>query len=403
MSDLAHQHDLDDEALGDIGAQTKRVLIIDDDTNMSRMLGRILTQMPGCEVVVAGEPGVGLVKARQSHFDAIVSDIQMPGMDGLELIRAIRTFDLDVPIVLVTGTPSVSTAQRALEIGAFRYLTKPVDPKELMSVTRQAIFANRIAQLKRQAFQLSGMHELRQGDLAGMMDAFECALETLKVVYQPIVRAQDGRVYGYEALMRSGDARLPFPDSILKVAEHLDRLHDLGRRVRDIALEPFVDRETDARLFLNLHPRDLLDPELGVRSSALYGFANRIVLEVTERQSLDRVPQVEEKLGRLREQGFSIAVDDLGAGYAGLSSFASLQPGLVKLDMSLIFDIDKSQVKRRLVQSMVETCHDLDIMVVAEGVETEKELGVCREIGCDLLQGYFIARPGPAFPEINWI
>ena len=100
--------------------------------------------------------------------------------------------------------------------------------------------------------------------------------------------------------------------------------------------------------------------------------------------------------------GFKIAVDDLGAGYAGLSSFASLSPDIVKLDMSLIQGIHESEVKRKIVASMVETCHDLEIGVVAEGVETLAELQVCQKIGCDYLQGYYIARPGEVFPVINW-
>lgn len=391
------------ETLGPIPSGKKRILIIDDDKNVARLVARILTMDDEYEATIVSEPGVGLVKARQHRYDAIVSDIVMPAMDGVELIRAIRVFDLDIPIILMTGTPSIETAQKALEFGAFRYLKKPLDPNELQDVVKQAVFASRISQLKRQAFQLSGVEDLRPGDLAGMTEAFGCALETLRMVYQPIVRAKDGSLFGYEALMRSGDARLPFPTSILKVAEHLNRLFDVGRKVRDIAIGPMADVPEEIKLFLNLHPRDLLDGQLGASGSPLVEMAHRVVLEITERESLDRVPQVQEKLDRLREMGFEIAVDDMGAGYAGLSCFASLQPSIIKLDMSLIFDIHSSSIKRRVVESMVEACHDLNILVVAEGVETENELTACREIGCDLLQGYFIAKPASPFPAINWI
>ncbi len=392
-----------DETLGHIPSGVKRVLIIDDDKNMARLVARILTIDGEYEAVIVSESGVGLVKARQQRFDAIISDIVMPAMDGVELIRAVRAFDLDIPIILMTGMPSIETAQKALEFGAFRYLSKPIDPDELQDVVKQAVFASRIAQLKRQAFQLSGVEDLRPGDLAGMTDAFSCALDTLRMVYQPIVRAEDGSLFGYEALMRSGDARLPFPSSILKVAEHLNRLFDVGRKVRDIAIEPIGDLDDEIKLFINLHPRDLLDSQLGSSTSPLVTIADRVVLEITERESLDRVPQVDEKLDRLRKLGFDIAVDDMGAGYAGLSCFASLQPSIIKLDMSLIFDIHSSLIKRRVVESMVEACHDLNILVVAEGVETIEELKACREIGCDLLQGYYIAKPAEAFPAINWI
>ncbi len=402
MPDLAIQIS-EEQALGHIPSGVKRILIIDDDKNLARLIARILSLDGEYESVVVSEPGVGLVKARQQRFDAIISDIIMPAMDGVELIRAIRAFDLDLPIILMTGTPSIETAQKAVEFGAFRYLSKPVDPEELRNVVKQAVFTSRIAQLKRQAFQLSGVEDLRPGDLAGMTDAFACALETLTMVYQPIVVAQSGELYGYEALMRSGDARLPFPKSILKVAEHLNRLFDVGRKVRDISISPMKDVPSDVKLFLNLHPRDLLDPELGSVESEMSENAGRIVLEITERESLDRVPQIDEKLDRLRNMGFSIAVDDMGAGYAGLTCFAALQPSIIKLDVSLIVDIHASVVKRRVVESMVEACHDLSILVVAEGVETIDDLNVCRDIGCDLLQGYFIGKPAAPFPAINWI
>ncbi|MEL0065909.1 MAG: EAL domain-containing protein [Gammaproteobacteria bacterium] len=380
----------------------KRVLVIDDDKQVSRLVGRALTRSDEFQVSTVAEPGIGLLKAKQEQFDVIVSDLSMPGMDGLELLRGIRTFDLDIPIILLTGTPSIETAQKALELGAFRYLTKPFQAEELVDLCKQASFAHRIARLKRQAFELSGAEDLRPGDLAGITEAFDSTLETLGIVYQPIVHAGSGKLYGYEALMRSKNKKLPYPSSVLHAAEHLNRVFDLGRVIRRLAAAPFADLSGETKLFLNLHPRDLMDENLSSRSSAIGGIADRVVLEITERESLERVPQVQRKLDELRSMGFKIAVDDLGAGYAGLSSFASLSPDIVKLDMSLIQGIHESEVKRKIVASMVETCHDLEIGVVAEGVETLAELQVCQKIGCDYLQGYYIARPGEVFPVINW-
>ena len=393
----------DDGVLDDIDGRQRRVLIIDDDKDLARLVARTLTRGQLFEAVIASEPAIGLVKARQQRFDVIVSDIQMPGMTGLELIRGLRAFDLDTPIVLLTGTPSVDTAAEAVELGAFRYLTKPFEPDVLLDVVKKAAYTNRIALLKRKALQLAGADHLRPGDIAGMTEAFDSTLKTLWMAYQPIVKAQTGELFGYEALMRSGDPRLPYPGSVTRAAEHLDRLNDLGRLIRAKTVEPMSSTPADTRLFVNLHPRDLMDDHLSSTNTPLAGMADRVVLEITEREDLGRVSKVEERLSQLRDLGFRIAVDDLGAGYAGLSSFAALQPSVVKLDMSLIFDIDSSTIKRRVVQSMVEACHDLDALVVAEGVETEGELRTCQEVGCDLLQGYFIARPDKAFPDINWI
>ena len=97
-----------------------------------------------------------------------------------------------------------------------------------------------------------------------------------------------------------------------------------------------------------------------------------------------------------------VAVDDLGAGYAGLASFAQLEPEIVKLDISLVRGVHSSLVKRRLVSSMVTLCQELGSLVVAEGIETEAERDVLVDLGCDLLQGFRFARPGPALPRASW-
>src|SRR5207249_3254913 len=97
-----------------------------------------------------------------------------------------------------------------------------------------------------------------------------------------------------------------------------------------------------------------------------------------------------------------IAVDDLGAGYAGLSSFAQLEPEVVKLDMTLVRDAPGSLTKQRLIRSMVTLCDEMGLTVVAEGVETAAERDVLVALGCHLLQGYLLGRPGRPFPEVTW-
>jgi len=126
-----------------------------------------------------------------------------------------------------------------------------------------------------------------------------------------------------------------------------------------------------------------------------------VVLEVTERASLEGV-DVRSQLATLRRLGFRVALDDLGAGYAGLSSFAQLLPEVVKFDMSLVSGIDRDPTKQRLVHTMKGLCDELGIQVVAEGVETAAERDVLVGLGCDLLQGYSFAKPGAPFPIVNW-
>jgi EAL domain-containing protein (putative c-di-GMP-specific phosphodiesterase class I) len=130
--------------------------------------------------------------------------------------------------------------------------------------------------------------------------------------------------------------------------------------------------------------------------------APHVVLEITERAPIDEVRDAPAKIAALRELGFRIAIDDLGAGYAGLSSFAQLQPDVVKLDMSLVRGIDRDSTKQRLVRSMLSVCADLGMEAVVEGVETVAERDMLLSLGADLLQGFLLAKPSRPFPGVAW-
>ncbi len=169
----------------------------------------------------------------------------------------------------------------------------------------------------------------------------------------------------------------------------------LGRLVRErVAASPPAAR--NVILFLNLHPLDLADPGLGESIVPIEVWAKSIVLEITERSSLEGIDDLESRIAALRRRGYRIALDDLGAGYAGLTSFAALDPEVVKIDMQLVRGVDADPIKQRLVASMTGLCRELGIQVVAEGVETAAERDALAELGCDLLQGYLIGRPKPS-------
>jgi EAL domain-containing protein (putative c-di-GMP-specific phosphodiesterase class I) len=297
----------------------------------------------------------------------------------------------------VTGAPAVETAAEAIDYGAFKYLVKPIDLETLRSTVERAAQFYRLARMKRQAIELLGTgsdHELERD--------FERALSSLWMAFQPIVRSSDRTVFGYEALLRSDEPSLPGPANVINAAERLHQLFRLGRTIRHSAAEQILKAAGAENLFVNLHPQDLMDPELLDETSPLVSIANRVVLEVTERASLGDLDNVRSTVAELRERGFRIAIDDLGAGYAGLTSFALLEPEIVKVDMTLVRDIDQSPVKQKLVGSMAGLCRDMGLLIVSEGVETIAEHETLMELGCDLFQGYLFARPGRGLPEPTW-
>jgi EAL domain-containing protein (putative c-di-GMP-specific phosphodiesterase class I) len=146
-------------------------------------------------------------------------------------------------------------------------------------------------------------------------------------------------------------------------------------------------------VLVNVHPRSLLDESLYAEDGVLRRASHRIIFEITEREGLDAIPDLKQRVSRLRRAGYRIAVDDLGSGYAGLSTFAQLVPDFVKFDMELIRGIDGSLTKAKLLGSMASLCRDLKILTIAEGIETAAERKRVTDLGCDLLQGYQIGRP----------
>jgi len=376
---------------------------VDDEPQVLRVVTRVLDGL-GFHVTAVDAATSAVSLLEKDTFDAVLTDVVMPGMSGIELLRTIRERDLDVPVVIMTGGPDVQSAAQAVGYGAFGYIAKPFDPAELRKLVQRAAGLGGIARAKRESIRALDTGRPEAGDRAGLEVTLDRALGSMWMAYQPIVDPATRVVFGYEALLRSSEVALPNPGAVLEAAQRLGRSHDVGRAVRQKVPASVEIAPRDSLFFVNLLARDLEDESLVAPATAFSGFASRIVLEITERSSLDEIPEARSTVERLRGLGFRVAIDDLGAGYAGLNSFAVLEPDYVKLDMSLIRDVDRSSVKQKLIRSMTRLCRDMGVTVVAEGIETTQERDVVIELGCDLLQGYLLARPGKPFPAIEkWL
>lgn len=378
-----------------------QVLLVEDDPIVRLAYTKVLRSI-GIDLHTAEDGMEALEKVQHGAFDAVVSDINMPRLSGIEFLRALRERSLDVPVVLVTGGPALETAVRAVEYGAYRYLTKPVDIDALRDTVLGAAEVGERARLLRAVPPAPPPRDLRPaGEEIALAEAFDDSLAQLWVGFQPIVAWGARRAYGYEALVRSGGA-LGRPPELLAAAEKLGRLTDLGRAVRRRVAAQAAAAPQGALLFVNLHARELEDPELLDPASPLAQVAGRVVLEITERVALEEVADIVACVERLRELGYRLAVDDLGAGYAGLSSFASIEPDVVKLDMSLIRGVDVNPLKQCVVRSVVRLADELGIQVVSEGIELPAERDSLVALGCDLLQGYLFGKAERGFLPPRW-
>jgi EAL domain-containing protein (putative c-di-GMP-specific phosphodiesterase class I) len=189
---------------------------------------------------------------------------------------------------------------------------------------------------------------------------------------------------------------------VLGAAERLDRVHELGRVIRRAVATDISSFPEPTQVFVNLHPLDLLDDELVGGSCPLTQHSRRIVLEITERATLEGMQDIRKRVAALRSLGYRIAIDDLGAGYAGLTSFAHLEPDVVKIDRSLVQDIGSDRTKQKLLSSLASLCGQLDMSVICEGIETLEERDTLLNLHCDLLQGYLFARPERVPSAVAW-
>jgi EAL domain-containing protein (putative c-di-GMP-specific phosphodiesterase class I) len=303
--------------------------------------------------------------------------------------------------VLISGLQDLSTALRAIDNGVLRYLNKPFEPAVLVKVIEGAVRLYKQARLKREALAVCEAMPSTGASRLTTRRALDRALGTMYMAFQPVVSMSLQRIVAYEALLRTGDDELAQPGAMLAAAEQLDRMNELGRAIRERCAAAAAQLPQGVILLVNLHPGELLDEALFEGSSPLAGIAGKVVLEITERARLEEVEGLQERTRKLRQLGYRLAVDDIGSGYAGLNSFAQLNPEVVKLDMALVRGIEREATKKKVVGSLVELSRSLGVKVIAEGVETPAERDALVSLGCDLLQGFYFARPAPPFALVD--
>jgi len=376
---------------------TASILAVDDDPAMLRLFASALSRA-GYRSIDAENGAQALALLETERVDAIITDLAMPGMPGLEFMRHVRERDPDLPILVITGAPAIDTAIGSIDVGVFRYLTKPITPAEIVRAASDAVHARALAQARRAAYS----HVVSNSQTPPGREALLRALDTSWLAAQPIVRMTERKIVAYEALLRTKSTELPHPGAVFSAAEQLDMVAVVGRCVRRHASALAETLPPDTTLFLNLHPLELLDDALFQASAPLTKYAGNIVLEMTERMSLESIPDARSRVAALKELGFRIALDDMGAGYAGLTSFAMLEPEYVKIDLGLVRNVDSEPMKQTLIRTIVRLAQDLSIDVIAEGVETAAEAAALEAIGCPLLQGYYFARPALPFVSVAW-
>ena len=226
----------------------------------------------------------------------------------------------------------------------------------------------------------------------------------VRTLVHPIYSLGNLDIIGYEALSRGPEAsEFERPDKLFKVAYDSDLVLKLERLCRNRALQSAVDLPPGRLLFVNIEPEAVADPQLRViMLSSVVAESNmapsQIVLEITERTAIEDFGAFRATLEYLRALGFRIAIDDGGAGYGSMQCIAEVHPEWLKIDMSLVRDIDTDDVRRALVSTIATFAERTGVKLIAEGIERPEQLAVLREIGVEYGQGYLFCTPQLPFP-----
>lgn len=384
------------------GRPLPRVLVVEDNPVQRELVCAVLA--PHAEVEAVGT----LAEARgrldtPRRYGAVVGDLWLPDGHSLELAHELRQRDPDLPVLLVSGNPTMNAALAAVEAGVYRFLTKPFDPEILVREVTGAARVCRVARLRRRVLHLiQGRVHPRPG-VTGVptRHVLDEWMAHLWLAAQPIVHVPTRSVYAYEVLLRSSAPSFPGPPDMIEACRRHHCILDLSSRIRRLAAERASGLEGDTRLFVNLHPEELGEPSLGRADDPLLPHAERITYEITERDRLESTPGATGVIQGLRSSGFAVALDDLGCGYSGLSLMVELQPEAVKLDMSLVRGVDRDPTRSALIHAVLDLSTSLGIRVIAEGVETRQERDALSDLGCEYMQGYLFGRPARGLPHVE--
>ena len=231
------------------------------------------------------------------------------------------------------------------------------------------------------------------------------------MAFQPIVNVSDGTVLAYEALARGPQGEPA--ETVLNGTLHNNR-YAIDQRCREKAIAVSAKLgilNTGADLSVNFYPNAVYEPKQCLQrtfaAASAAGFPlKRIIFEVSEVEKVRDHEHLSNIMTEYKKHGLRVAIDDFGAGHSGLSLLSKFQPDLIKIDRALVQRLDERPASRRIVQSIVEVCRDLGIVVVAEGIEREAEMQALCDLGIQLMQGYHFAEPVfevlPAWPPLGW-
>ena len=385
--------------------------MVDDQESNVILLDRLLRSAGATHVHLVTDPRVAVRRCLEVGADLVLLDLHMPHLDGVAVLEALRVAlepDAFVPVLVLTADTTDAAKGQALAAGAKDFLTKPLDRDDVVLRVRNhletAALYRRVRLENRRLQSELDERERVANETRTRLESIRRAVrevldrDLVEMVFQPVVDLADGTVVGVEALARFRTAERRPPDEWFAAAAAVGLQPELEVAAISAALRRLPDLPPTVLLNVNVSPRVAMTDDFARCVADVP--SGRLVVELTEHVPVDDYEPLVHCLAGFRAAGILVAVDDAGAGYAGLQHLVSLCPEVLKLDRELTLDIDHDPARRAMAASMVHFADEIGAVLVAEGIETQGALDTLRDLGIALGQGYHLARPG-LLPLVN--
>jgi EAL domain-containing protein (putative c-di-GMP-specific phosphodiesterase class I) len=377
------------------------VLIADDEPSLRDALTELFAHEDRVVLVgAAGDADEAISIAERRRPDVAILDVSMPAGGGPRAAREIIRLSPATRVIALSAFEDKPTVLEMLRAGAVGYLVKGAAADQILgSIAKvvdgraslsaeviDAIVDELQSQLRREEIEQE-QRDARRREIGRFV-----AGEAVTTVFQPIVDLRTREILGMEALSRFHSLPLRPPYEWFAEAAELELgvPLELATMRRALALVP--DLPDGAYLSLNCSHRAAMSGEL----LDTFGVdAHRVVVEITEHEAVEDYDRLTSALERLRAAGVRVAIDDAGAGFASLRHTLRLRPDVVKIDISIVRDIDLDRGKRALASALARFGDEMGMAVVAEGIESQAELDTLLELGVVVGQGFFLAEPSP--------
>jgi EAL domain-containing protein (putative c-di-GMP-specific phosphodiesterase class I)/AmiR/NasT family two-component response regulator len=383
-----------------VGLSELKFLAVEDHEFQRGMLLKMLARLGATQVSTAadGHAALKIVMSPGASIDIIISDLDMPGMDGLEFMRHVGQAHIPVSIILASALESVlldsvETMTRAYGVKILGVIQKPITPEKLGALIKLHLPAQANPNRTREDALSFAIEEIVQGITNDEFEPF----------FQPKVELASGRIKGAEALARWRHPQkgIVAPYAFVGPLEDHNQIDQLTWLILKKSVVFCREWRTksglDVNVSVNVSAKSLADVNFADRVTELVKRGNldcgNIILEVTESAATTDIGHSLENLSRLRMKGFGLSIDDYGTGYSSLQQLARIAFTEIKLDQTFIANAATQQSARIILESTIDMAKKLGIVTVAEGIETEQDWDLLRELGCDLAQGYLIAKP----------